>query len=78
MTKDYMFETPETKANTERKTYRTEFERIDDFTDRLRVPGGWFVRTTACSLRGISAHSLFFPDYHHEWELTGGSNESQD
>lgn len=46
--------------------YPTKFERIDDRTDRLRVPFGWIVRTM---YGGVSVHTIFIGDFNHIWTL---------
>lgn len=42
------------------------WEEIDDQTSRLKVPGGWIVRTIVNSPPS-SVHQIFVEDAHHEW-----------
>lgn len=42
------------------------------FSDRLKVPGGWIVRSIILSTGvdgGSSLHQVFIVDPDHEWEL---------
>ncbi len=47
------------------------WEEIDydqgDSTARMRVPGGWLVRTVIGHLESPAVHMIFFPDPHHDW-----------
>jgi len=51
--------------------YPAEFEKIDSDTDRLKVPGGWVVRTRLnLGMDSHAAtHTLFIKDINHVWEL---------
>lgn len=58
--------------------YPRKFETIDNYTSRLRVFGGWIVRTYSNSYSGCSIHTLFLPDKVHDWNLediTAAENE---
>lgn len=44
--------------------YTKEFEEIDEYSDRLRVPGGWIVRSW---ITGESIHSIFVSDPKGSW-----------
>lgn len=46
--------------------YPKKFETIEGYVQRLKVPGGWLVRTV-CYESGV--HMLFISDPNHEWEL---------
>jgi len=52
--------------------YTNEFEEIDKYTNRLKVHGGWFVRTMSEQLTRSSpaTHTIFIADPRHEWEIT--------
>lgn len=56
------------------------FERIDQFTDRLKVPNGWVLRTkdrtNNLSAAAIGVHTLFISDPLHEWKLDEVQEES--
>lgn len=55
--------------------YPKEFEIIDKYTDRLKIFGGWLVRSTTRS--GFPAiHTVFVKDQNHLWVLENKSNES--
>lgn len=45
---------------------KSKWERVDTYTDRMRVPGGWIVGTF---LPGIAIHQVFIADPTHEWRL---------
>jgi len=39
---------------------------------RLKVPGGWVLRTTVTAISsggGVSVHHVFVKDPHHEWQI---------
>lgn len=46
----------------------TKWERIDRHTDRLKVPGGWIVRSRII-YEGCSVHHIFIEDQKHTWKL---------
>lgn len=50
---------------------RQAWEKIDDSSDRLRVPGGWIVRSHLEQSwdGGASVHQLMVFDTHHRWRL---------
>ena len=50
--------------------YPREWERIDDRSERLKVPGGWIVRSDSGSYEG-GVHQIFIEDINHEWRLEG-------
>ena len=49
------------------------FEQIDKHSDRIKVPGGWLVRTFVHSswmeAVSCSVHTVFIADPQHTWEL---------
>lgn len=51
--------------------YPREWEPIDPngVSKRLKIYGGWIVRTTSCLMSATSVHTLFIPDSIHQWEL---------
>lgn len=52
-----------------------EFELIDDYRARAKIPGGWLVETILKGLDAQQNHapiaiaSCFVPDAKHEWML---------
>lgn len=44
------------------------WKRIDDTTNRMKVPGGWIVSTFVAVGHSCSIHSVFVPDPQHTWE----------
>jgi hypothetical protein len=46
------------------------WERIDTTTDRLRVYGGWIVRSFAGYVENKTVHQVFVQDEGHRWTLT--------
>lgn len=44
------------------------WEAIDKHSERLKVPGGWIVRSWI-SYNGSSVHQIFIADVNHAWEL---------
>ena len=51
--------------------FKTTWERIDNHTDRLKVPGGWVVRSSLSGPmpQGAAVHQLFVNDHEHRWCL---------
>lgn len=47
-----------------------KWESIDAQTERLRVPGGWIVRTSVFTYFGVAVHQIFIADNEHIWELS--------
>ena len=45
---------------------KIKWEDIDDQTDRLKVLGGWIVRSW---MSGRSVHQVFISDEYHDWKL---------
>lgn len=47
------------------------FEKIDEYTSRMKVPDGWIVRTIVNThyLGGAGVHQIFIHDGFHQWEL---------
>jgi hypothetical protein len=43
----------------------SEWESIDDHTDRMKVPGGWIVRLVGDT--GVAM--CFVQDVHHVWRI---------
>ena len=48
--------------------YPTKWEDIDDRSERLKVPGGWIVRSDSGSYEG-GVHQIFIEDPNYEWKL---------
>jgi hypothetical protein len=50
--------------------YPKEWEEIDKYTDRLKIPNGWIVRPvySACA-SGAAIHTIFIEDINYEWKL---------
>ena len=45
------------------------WESLDKFTARLKVPGGWIVRSRYVRINGgASVHQIFIADQNHDWE----------
>lgn len=43
---------------------------IDGSSDRLKVPGGWIVRSLmSLGVNAISIHQIFVPDPEYKWKL---------
>jgi len=51
--------------------YSKKFEEIDNETSRLRVYGGWIIRTIAISSEGVGVHTFFMADVLNVWKLKG-------
>lgn len=52
-----------------RKKWESIFGVYSDCTMRLRVPGGWIVKTYERSRDSTSSQAIcFFPDPNHEWD----------
>jgi hypothetical protein len=52
----------------------TIWERIDTFTERLSVPGGWIVKssyshTGVAGAVAVACHQVFIADEAHAWPL---------
>jgi len=47
--------------------YSKKWEEIDDSTDRLKVPGGWIVRSYATGIDAKTIHQVFVEDSGHTW-----------
>ena len=45
------------------------WERIDADTDRMKVPGGWIVRSRYWMHSGCGIHQIFISDVEHTWTL---------
>ncbi len=50
------------------------WETIDKFSERLKVPGGWIVRTSYLHVVknagvAVACHQIFIADPSHEWSL---------
>lgn len=50
------------------------WEEIDSYTDRLKVPDGWIVRSIIDNAGvndsgGAAIHQIFLSDPDHEWKL---------
>lgn len=48
-----------------------KWEKLESYSSRLKVPGGWIIRTFED--RGMSAggcvHQIFIKDENHIWEI---------
>ena len=51
--------------------YSKKWEWIDDRSERLKVPGGWIVRSDSGSYEG-GVHMIFIKDAEYEWILEEG------
>lgn len=66
-----------TKFNERGRVFKMKWEPIareqcEFYTDRLKVPGGWIVRTSDIEVypySAISESSCFVRDPNHEWKL---------
>ena len=47
---------------------KLEWKSMADSSDRLKVPGGWIVRTYMTHSTGCSIAMVFVSDPTHEWE----------
>lgn len=48
--------------------FHSIWERLDDWTERLHVPGGWLVRTCLFTQTGnVTCHQVFVEDPEHDW-----------
>lgn len=50
--------------------YDAEWEQIGKTTSRLKIFGGWLVRTTVSTFSdsgGVCVHQIFISDPKHEW-----------
>lgn len=48
----------------------SKWEQIDKATDRLKVPGGWIVRSISSRYSDHSSiHQVFIQDQAHEWKI---------
>lgn len=47
-----------------------QWEKMDEYTHRLRVFGGWIVKHVSYYYHeSVSESSVFVPDPNHEWDL---------
>ena len=46
-----------------------KWKKIDEYTDRLKVPGGWIVRSYDLGMQSKALHQVFISDPGHTWEL---------
>lgn len=46
-----------------------KFEQLDYNSDRLKIAGGWIVRSWIDKTTGPSMHSIFISDPEHKWEI---------
>lgn len=46
-----------------------KWENMGDYTTRLKVPGGWIVRTFTGSYNGGCCHQIFIGDVNHTWKI---------
>ena len=47
---------------------KSPWKNIDNETDRLKVPGGWIIRTTEYYIqKSVAVHQIFVKDENHEW-----------
>jgi hypothetical protein len=58
----------------------TYWEKIDNHTTRLKVPGGWVLKSVTCTIYSncdankhksdsSAVHQVFIADKNHEWSL---------
>lgn len=57
--------------------YQREWEKIDENSERLRVPRGWIVRSYIIPAmgNGASVHQIFISDEYYDWVLEEAKNE---
>ena len=41
---------------------------LDVESERLKVPGGWILRSRLASSNGVSVHQIFIEDPDHNWK----------
>lgn len=49
--------------------YPRQWENINDYSSRLKVPGGWIVSSVAFYEDTVSKSITFVPDKDHQWFL---------
>lgn len=49
--------------------YNKKWEYVGGISSRLKVPGGWIVRSTTISTIYHSVHTIFISDPNYEWKL---------
>jgi len=51
----------------------SKWERIDDYTDRMRIPGGWLIRSWVCNenedAMGVSLIHIKDSDLTTRWDI---------
>jgi hypothetical protein len=57
--------------------FSREWEEIDDTTERLRVLGGWIVRSSIDCKSGVSISQVYIPDPNYGWVLETEDEDSQ-
>ena len=50
-------------------TYPRKWEKMNDYTDRLKVPGGWIVVTSDLGYEAKAIHQIFISDPGHTWKF---------
>lgn len=45
----------------------TPWETLDEHTERLKVPGGWIVRSYLSGYQAKAVHQVYVPDPGHLW-----------
>ena len=52
------------------------WEDIGEETKRLKVPGGWLVRSNISYIGSVSVALTYVPDPDHSWQLNDKKKES--
>ena len=53
-----------------------EWESIDEYSERLAVPGGWLIRSWLSGYQhGAAMAQTFIADVNHEWVLVDPEGE---
>jgi len=57
-----------------KKLYSKSYEQINPSLDRMKVPGGWLVKSFGVGASGFvsSVALIFIPDPNYDWKLEEG------
>lgn len=50
-------------------TYSKDWEELNGDTDRLKVPGGWILRSYVGGMEAKTLHQVFISDPEHTWKF---------
>jgi hypothetical protein len=50
-------------------TYSKIWECIDEYTERLKIPGGWVLRSRSIGYDSRTIHQVIINDPGHTWQL---------